>query len=98
MQDEAGSKPESDPPNLGDIVACRGCGKPIRFIKYNDKPHPVDAMPARGFVWTEGKIERATATGHPLSCQASHWTLSKTYISHFATCPKADEFRSRSND
>lgn len=80
-------------------TTCRGCGKEIAFIKtINGKSIPVDPEPVmfepaeenEKFVTPAGEVVRGTTNsgGNP-------WKMEKGYISHFATCPCADEFRKK---
>lgn len=79
---------------------CRGCGADIFFIKTNHfKTVPVDAEP----VWirqeTGGKAyfrkDGSTVIGY-IAGDADDdpdTNLIEAYRSHFATCPRAEEFR-----
>lgn len=62
-------------------AACRGCGRPIIWaVTANAKKIPLDA---RAVVYRlhEG------AVGAPQAIKATD-----VYVSHFSTCPKADQF------
>lgn len=91
-------------PELKRITTCRGCGKPIAFIKtINGKSIPVDPEPIRflpednyeKFVMDDGTVQRGVVVeGDELDAQRF---LMKGYRSHFATCPAADDFRRKKN-
>lgn len=77
-----------------DSLPCRKCGVMIGFIKQlNGKRHPVDAEsfaahalgPGIVVVTPEGRILRGSEMSVNLTAQG--------YISHFTTCPYANEFR-----
>jgi len=63
------------------MAKCKGCGAEINWIKLNGKIIPIDIKPKLVYV----------------GCNAGYtniiWELKQGYESHFATCPKADEFR-----
>lgn len=60
---------------------CRGCKAPIKFIKLaRGKMHPVNPEPKCLWVLVAG----------------AGYCLRECYESHFATCPKAAEFRKKS--
>lgn len=62
-------------------ATCRACGSPILWAtSTKGRPMPLNLPPEGRYV-----IEQ-----HRSGPVASY---SETYISHFATCPKADEFR-----
>ena len=61
---------------------CRGCGADIIWIiTQGDKRMPLDAKPEKRFITDRGKEEELRGY------------MRDTYTSHFATCPKAAEFR-----
>ncbi len=77
-------------PNVGKISTCRGCGAPILWlISPKDKLTPIDPAP--------------TARGNlRIDLDYGVWLMilnfgevppEERYISHFATCPNAKEFR-----
>ena len=69
---------------------CRGCGAEIRWIKTEaNKAMPVDANPRNFYV---ERIDSADG----ISRQT--WKMMSGYESHFATCPKADQFRKKKGD
>lgn len=60
---------------------CKGCGAEIRWvISENGKRMPLDAKPEKRFVILVDSYHEVVR-------------LEDTYVSHFATCPKAKEFR-----
>jgi hypothetical protein len=67
---------------------CRGCGADIIWVTTDrGRTMPLDAKPEKRFVidvFIDGKAHRAE--------------LVDTYISHFATCPRADEFRKKGGE
>ena len=75
---------------------CRACGKMILFLKtVNGKTTPVDANAMYFRKREHGKelfvlMNGSTARGETCG-EAEADAIG--YISHFATCPKADEFR-----
>ncbi len=77
------------------MANCRGCGAEIKFIKLESgKFNPVDPEllsiqdnfinPDEMVVNKNGKTGRLK-------------NLTEGYISHYSTCPNADDFRKRSN-
>jgi len=77
------------------MANCRGCGAEIKFIKLESgKFNPVDTEllsiqdnfinPDEMVVNKNGKTGRLK-------------NLTEGYISHYSTCPNADDFRKRSN-
>lgn len=81
----------------GRLTTCRGCGKPIMFIKtvagksIPVDPEPICFMPEEGFdkfVLMDGTVQRGRALE-----EADKTAIG--YRSHFATCPAADQFRKK---
>lgn len=80
-------------------TVCRGCGKPIIWIRtHGGKKMPVDVDLVRFvsdrsgtdvFVRRDGSVTVGRRAGN----QESQAELG--YTSHFATCPQADAFRKR---
>ena len=78
---------------------CRACGAPISWIKTRSgRVMPVNAMGERYkpepegkalFVTKDGRVERGTR--YP----DRNLNVCIGYISHFATCPKAEEMRKK---
>jgi hypothetical protein len=65
---------------------CKGCGAPIIWITTPEgKAHPVDAKPMKVYV----KV-REVLDGFE---DEEVWKLQDGFMTHFATCPKANEFR-----
>lgn len=68
---------------------CRGCGQIIKFIRSTaDKPIPVNTQPilangAKLLVFADGTVGK------------THAKLKHGFISHFASCPRAEQFKSR---
>jgi len=61
---------------------CKGCGKPIVWAKdEKGTSHPLDARaPVYHF------------NGGDLDAEFTVYRLTGSWVSHFATCPKANEF------
>lgn len=58
---------------------CKACGADIMWVKtQTGSSTPVDS---------------ASAQKRYVKHQDGTWRLSDTFVSHFATCPKADQFR-----
>ena len=79
----------------GQLSICKGCGFAIRWFttsglkKMPVNPQPIRFIPGNGpetFVTKDGKVQRGKrdAKGSEVG-----------YISHFATCPAADQLRKR---
>lgn len=95
-------------PELKRTTTCRGCGKPIAFIKtINGKSIPVDPEPIMyvpemdydKFVTLAGIVEQGKATKDISQMEKDNYEFIKHvgYRSHFATCPAADDFRRKKN-
>lgn len=66
---------------------CRSCGASIIFARStNNKPLPLDARPVHG-----GNIELRRGVAHYVGVDVNART--PRYVSHFATCPKAEQHR-----
>lgn len=62
---------------------CRGCGAEIIWaVTETGKRIPLDAKDERRFIVGVGKVDGQVEA-----------LLCKTYQTHFATCPRATEFR-----
>lgn len=94
-------KPAPVPARLTRATKCRYCGKPIAFIKTAaGKSMPVDPEPVtfvsdlnyERFVMEDGTVERGQRV-----IRAFDTDTKNGYISHFSTCPYADEARKRKN-
>lgn len=86
---------------LSRTTTCRGCGKPIAFIKtINGKSMPVDPEPINfipemdydKFVLMDGTVQRGQAAEETVKTETKIG-----YRSHWATCPAADDFRRKKN-
>jgi len=63
---------------------CKGCGAEMKWIAvYGKKSHPVNPKPIKVFVEMPGTNE---------------FELKSGYESHFSTCSKADQFRSKKHE
>ena len=76
---------------------CRGCGRPIIWIRTGGKKSmPCDPEPVTYWQTPGGCQKIVTRNGEVLSAELNGPEDKATgvgYISHFATCPKADMFR-----
>lgn len=71
---------------------CRGCGAPILWIKTaGGKAMPCDAEPVH--FTPGGRDKLVTEDGRVVSGTIDHHGPEKGYVSHFATCPQARQFR-----
>ena len=81
------------------ITNCRACRAPIGFIKtVAGKTVPVDAEGVNFLPDPNGKelfvlIDGSTQRGTRVEEESNSSQIG--YISHFATCPKAEQFRRR---
>ena len=68
------------------MAECNSCGKEITWIKLRPmmKPHPMNPIPSKVIVLSD-----LSSDGNPVG------KLVDGYVSHFATCPQADEWRNR---
>ena len=82
------------------MAKCKGCGAEIRFIKLKSgKAIPVNPAPvfiedkngSEIIVTTDGRI----SNGRQEIVTSQNQFLTRGYISHFATCPFADQLRRR---
>ena len=87
---------------LDRVAKCRGCGKEIAFIKtVKGKTQPVDPEPVwvkqcaggKPYIRMDGNYVYGQITGDAEDDPDAN--LIKAYVSHFATCEKADDFRNR---
>jgi hypothetical protein len=81
---------------------CRGCGKPILFIRTVEKKlMPVDAEPVwvkpdregHMYVRRNGQMIHGVIIGD--ACDTPDRKPAEAYVSHFATCSQAAAFRKR---
>lgn len=78
-----------------DLRACRACKRPIRWIlTEKGKPMPCDPLGVR-FNPGKGPETFVTVNGKTMRGQRCEDGSETGFISHFATCPEADRFRSR---
>lgn len=79
------------------MPTCRACGAKIIFIKTSaGKSIPCNADPVTYWEKPKAKGKVVTPNGMVLSCKFEGDPQKATgigYVSHFATCPKAGEFR-----
>ena len=79
------------------MSACRTCGAAIQWVvsQTSGKPMPIDAEPvARGNVVIVGTDETLTPVVVYLKRgELDEFDKRPRYVSHFATCPQADEHR-----
>ena len=76
---------------------CRSCGAEIKWIKtFSGKSMPVDNHP---IYFSEGGsgifVTDGGAVIHGTECPKNQANARVGYISHFATCPNADQHRRR---
>lgn len=73
------------------MASCRSCGAPIEWAKWADsgKAVPLDVEPAvnGNLAMVAGKVHRFTYEDFKLGRERR--------VSHFATCPDADKWRSK---
>lgn len=85
--------------DLERVTRCRGCGKPIAFIKtVKGKSMPVDPEERKFVPDVNGRMKFVMADGTVLSGEKpmdGDQDVHRGYISHFSTCPEADNFRRR---
>lgn len=78
------------------MAKCRSCGADIVFIGTpRGTMIPCDAQPVRFDPSERGDSKVVTESGNVVSAFISTKGMEKGYISHFATCPNAGEFRRR---
>jgi len=66
------------------MPTCKTCGAEILWIVTpTGKAHPVDAKPEKRWVTVFSLDEDG----------GEEWALVDTYLTHFATCPQADQHR-----
>ncbi len=82
------------------MTTCRGCGKPIKWIRTpGGKRMPVDPEQVTYWNTPDGKERIVTPNGEVLPCEIpeSKDHLRRVtgigYIPHWATCPQADKFK-----
>jgi hypothetical protein len=80
----------------GRMVECRGCSQQIKFIMIEGqggklKAHPVNPEQKKIFIQLVDVRGKAIMDekGNPV------YRLTRAFESHFATCPKAENFRGR---
>ena len=90
----------------GRLTTCRGCGKPIMFIKtVAGKSIPVDPIPIyfipedekHSFVMIDGTVKRGSPV-EDIVYKTENGETSLTeigYRSHWSTCQAADKFRKK---
>lgn len=74
------------------MASCRACSAPIRFAKHvsTGKAHPVDDKPSQDgnlVLFHEGGVLMVRHAKLPAD------QMRPRHKSHFATCPKAKDFR-----
>jgi len=79
-----------------EFAKCRGCGADIEWARLNGRPHPFDVDPC-GPDGSHMLVDRATeVTTLAVFVPVDQRTPDKRLVkSHFATCPQAASFRSR---
>jgi len=83
------------------IVKCKGCGAPIVWIPtLGGKSMPCDAEPVTYWAGKEYHSKIVTPNGEVISCKLNGYIQNATgigYIPHWATCPKAKDFKKGSS-
>lgn len=81
------------------MALCKGCGAPITWIKSAaGKVIPCDSKPKRYWLDDAGPARIVTERGEVLRVRLSGDDGTEDgigYLSHFATCPQAGQFRRR---
>lgn len=75
----------------GEVAICKACGAPIRFLESpkTHKLNPIDVVPA-----ADGNLTIDEEHGlYLFILDRTQVAEGERYVSHFATCPKAAEFR-----
>lgn len=95
MSPRAAAKPKDDPLAGLELTPCTGCQKRILWVVINDKPVPLDVVPAVYRVFPP-------RAGHPEVAERAGQRATDSYIGpfyfvgHHATCPKVGDFSRRS--
>ena len=81
------------------VTACKGCGRPIVWIRTgNGKSMPCDAQPVVYKAVEGGKDRVVMPNGEVLSCTFDADTDEVTgvgYLPHWSSCPQAGKFKKR---
>lgn len=85
-------------------MKCRGCGAPVIWVRMQDsgKRMPVDEDPvlvlqghgSDTFVRADGEIVHGIRIGDGYDDYPDDNVI-EAYVSHFATCPQANQYRRR---
>lgn len=81
------------------MALCRSCRAAITWCRTEKgRKMPVDALPAPATVHAGFVLRDQTSPDGPLAISATRDQLpgEELYVSHFATCPNADQHRSSS--
>ena len=77
---------------------CRSCGEEIIWIKMKSgKAMPCDVKPIPYRETFSGGMKLVTPAGDVISGNYDGTSDNFAYISHFATCPNADQHRRKKN-
>lgn len=81
--------------DLADKKSCNSCSRPIyRVLTKNQKSTVVDVEASHdGTLRLERSPQGLTATFVPMAERPLHVARKQLYVSHFATCPQATEWR-----
>lgn len=72
------------------VVSCKGCGRPIFFASVGGKIVPLDVRaPVYFLAASTGEAVRVNTTA---GVKEGQEVRPGHYVTHFATCPKANEF------
>ena len=86
------------------MSACKGCGEPIKWIRSNrGKLIPCDPEPEVMYLKPMPPGERitliledgSTVSGYRADRYESGTLKTEGYLSHFGTCPHAEQFRKK---
>lgn len=76
-------------------ATCKSCGAPVRWAKtIKGRPIPLDPIPAPNGNVIISEEGTALVYAGPAGI-AARYQDEPRYLSHFATCPNADEHRNR---
>lgn len=85
-----------------DTKPCRGCKKPVRWTRTaQGRPMPLDPEPIAVVLEEGGPLKVVLEDGRVMAARRPEGTdlhePVMARVSHFATCPKADQFRGTGN-
>ena len=84
------------------VARCRGCGAEIIWIRTpGGKSIPCDPTPVIYWERAKAKGKVVTPNGEVISCEFEGdrpFATGAGYISHWSTCPEANQFKRRKHD